>query len=276
MIALCHKGVVGLLRICRRFIVPVAFAFGLFLWSPPSALASSILIYGNYATGNNGLQQNLEALGHTVTNQSNALPADLSVYDTIWHVASNGSTLGSAARSALANFVQAGGGLHLTGERPCCESLNDAVETLLNQLVISPQVTVGGQGDVSGIFTFNSGAVANIADAPNNLTNWGPSGPGGMDSLGNLAPENILVSSNNGTVVGAAFDSDDLSGGAGRVTVLMDVNWFTGAAGADVAENLQVFLESAPDVIAMAEPGSALLFAAAGLFVVTCRRRKRA
>lgn len=261
--------------ICRCVVVSALCAFGLFFWPPASASASSILIYGNYATGNNGLQQNLEALGHTVTNQSSTLPADLSAYDTIWHVASNANTLGAAARSALANFVQAGGGLHLTGERPCCESLNGAVETLLNQLLISPQVTVGGQGDVTGTFTFNSGAVGNVTSAPNNLANWGPSGPGGMDSLGNLAPENILVSSNNGTVVGAAFDSDDLVGGAGRVTVLMDVNWFTGGAGADVTENLQVFLESAPDVIAMSEPGATILFVSAGVFAFARRRRKQ-
>lgn len=258
----------------KQSFIALSVLFSLVVSAP--SYASSILIYGNYAAGNNGLQQNFEALGHTVTNQSSSLPADLSAFDTIWHVASNANTLGAAARTALRGFVNNGGGLHLTGERPCCELLNDAVEILLNDLISGPQVTVGNQGDQAGTFAFNSGAVGNIAAAPNTLTAWGPSGPGAMDSLGNLAAENVLVTSSLGAVVGAAFDSDDLVGGAGRVTILMDVNWFNGGNGADVSENLQVFLESAPDVIAMPEPGTALLLVSAGFLVVASRRRKHA
>lgn len=259
----------------KQGFIAVSLLFSLAVSAP--SYASSILIYGNRATNDNPLQQTFEGLGHTITNVSNnVLPTDLSVFDTIWHVTSNAGGLGAPERAALASFVNNGGGLHLTGERPCCETLNDAVEILLNSLIVGPQVTVGNQGDQAGTFAFNSGAVGNIASAPNTLTSWGPSGPGAMDSLGNLAAENVLVTSSLGAVVGAAFDSDDLVGGAGRVTVLMDVNWFTGGNDADVSENLQVFLESAEDVIAMPEPGTALLFVSSGFLAIAYRRRKRA
>jgi len=259
----------------RQLVVALSVLFALVVSAP--SYASSILIYGNRAGNNNPLQQTLEGLGHSITNVStDVLPVDLSVFDTIWHVSSNANGLGAAERAALATYVNNGGGLHLTGERPCCESMNTAVEQLANSLIVGPDISVGGQGDVSGIYTFNSGAVANIANAPNNLTNWNPNGPGGM---ADVASDNILATNNFGLIVGAAYDSDDLVGNAGRLTILMDVNWIESgsiAANVDAVENLQVFLESAPDVIAMPEPGTALLLASAGILAVRYRRRKRA
>ena len=185
----------------------------------------------------------LTSFGNTVTVVGTSLPADLSPYDAIWHV---GAFVGltSAQRAQLAAFLAAGGGLHLTGERPCCDAMNATHAALINSVVSGGGVVVGGLGDHPQPFTFNAGALGVFGTGPNVLTTWTPASPGGM---GGLAAANVLVSANNGTPVGAVFDESNMASGAGRLTILMDVNWMSSsglslANNRTAAENVIVFL----------------------------------
>ena len=88
--------------------------------------------------------QSLASDGYDVTDQA-SLPADLSGYGAIFYIGTD--PIDVASEPALESFVESGGGLYLTGERPCCESLNSADSEIVNTLVKSGGVTVGGLGD---------------------------------------------------------------------------------------------------------------------------------
>ncbi|CAN0511793.1 unnamed protein product, partial [Laminaria digitata] len=57
---------------------------------------------------------------------------------------------------------------------------------------------------------------------------------------------------------------------------ITDVNWLLSSGSSDAIENLQLFLEGGATVVAVPEPGTALLLASAGFLVVAYRRRKSA
>lgn len=206
----------------------------------------------------------IEDLGHDVI-VSQVLPEDLSAFDVIWHVA---GTVGLRAseRERLAAFVAAGGGLHLTGERPCCDALTDSLTELVNDLVIADDdgdgvediITVGRQGDIFAIdggylfpYAVNPDAAAGAATTPQVARALQLAAAGGIAGL--TSARNILVEGRAGSdagaplvPVGAIWDSPDLAGNAGRMTLLMDVNWFGDLHAADNAamlENIQVFLQ---------------------------------
>jgi len=187
------------------------------------------------------LVADLTALGHTAT-LSTTIPADLSAYAAIWYVEAF-NAIPQASQDALRAFIQAGGGVHLTGERPCCETVNASVQAIVNSVVVGGGITVGGLGDPPAPFPFNQAAVGGVTTQPNALTDWPAGAPGGM--LG-LDPENVLASSAS-VAVGAVWDSSELVGGKGRLTVLLDWDWFTVAPQAQrlpVIENIQNFLGS--------------------------------
>lgn len=202
-----------------------------------------VLVFGDYSPANQNLQQDLISLGRVVTFNT-TLPPDLSGFGTIWHVGAF-TALTTSERARLAAFVASGGGLHLTGERPCCEVLNDSIELLVNSMVVGGGVQVGNLGDIGGPYPFNASAAGGVATNPNGLTFWSPSAPGGMGGLGGLPGPNILATGALQRPVGAAWDCTDLVGGTGRVTLFMDVNWFENANRLPVIENIQTFLEGA-------------------------------
>ena len=73
-------------------------------------------------TAGPGLVAVLEGLGHDVTTafatgSDPVLPADLGVYDTIWVIQAGG--VPGVAETRLVDYVNAGGGLVITGERVC-------------------------------------------------------------------------------------------------------------------------------------------------------------
>ncbi|MBW2543613.1 MAG: hypothetical protein JRF15_16145 [Deltaproteobacteria bacterium] len=204
--------------------------------------ASNVLVLEPVAQGRGAaLVADLTALGHTATLQT-TLPADLSVYASIWYVAAF-EAITTANQDRLRSFIQSGGGVHLTGERPCCETLNASVQALVNSVVVGGGITVGDQGDPTGPYPINATAVGDVATNPNSLTTWIPNAPGGM-----LVPdpENVFATSGiPGVAVGAVWDSNELVGGNGRLSVLMDWDWFQDANPSDrlpVIENLQAFL----------------------------------
>jgi hypothetical protein len=82
---------------------------------------------------------------------------------------------------------------------------------------------------------------------------------------GSIAAGSILATTPGGLVVGAAWDEDVIASGLGRLSILMDVDWFQNANSETVVDNLQTFL-SVP------EPASLMLLGAATL-LMPCRRR---
>jgi hypothetical protein len=209
-----------------------------------------ILVFGDAATGsqlpNAGvrglLTADLTALGYTVTTVV-TLPTDLSPYRTIWHLGGL-IPLTTAEQSRLAAFVEAGGGLHLTGEGPCCATLNNSVGALLHAVVSNGGITVGGQGVIGGPYPFHPSAAGGVTTTPHQLGQWNPADPGGIGGLGSFPDPNMLVTGAGNLPVGGVWDCRDLVKGVGRMTLLIDLNWFTRSGRREVIENIQRFLGS--------------------------------
>lgn len=200
------------------------------------AMAASVLVFGDRGERFT-VATELEAQGNTVTNTS-VLPTDLSGFDTIWHIGAF-APLSSAEQSRLSAFLALGRGVYLTGERPCCEALNDTLESLINANLASGSITVGGFGDVGGPYTYNSTAVGNI-DSDLSV-GWVPSAPGQIDGV---TGDNVVVTADaTGRAVAAAWDDNDFTNG-GRVALFMDVNWLSSLSAEEklVLANTQEFL----------------------------------
>lgn len=213
-----------------------------------------ILIWHQHNHGQ--LPMVLEALGHHVT-LSPTLPGDLSSYEVIWHVGAH-SAVSASEQAQLAAFLAQGKGVHLSGERPCCEALNGSWTTFLNALVVDGGITIGHQGDIFAVtgaygqpYAVNPEALERVAIVPNRVENLRLLAAGGMAGLASM--KNILVSGRSRTTgetvpVGAIWDGHDLVGGSGRLTMLMDVNWFgfpASAHNAAMIQNLQRYLQGA-------------------------------
>jgi hypothetical protein len=196
---------------------------------------------------NDNLAQALTAAGYSVT-ESATLPADLSSFGQVWWVDANPMT--SAEQNQLINFEETGRGVYLTGERPCCETLNAADQTIVNSVVSGGGVTVGGQGDVCGCnspLPVNPTVVGNLATQPHTVTSWQPSAPGGMAGVPAASVFSYYQPGDITTrqVVAAAWDRPSTVGN-GRLVVFMDINWpevgSRAANWSDVAENVAFFL----------------------------------
>lgn len=149
------------------------------------------------------------------------LPADLTPFTVIWSAETLGG-LTAAEEAALIAFVESGRGLHLSGERPCCEAANDSVERILDALLVAP-IQVGELGNLPGPYAVSDQVLGGLAGAPYFLGELPLCAAGGLDPA--LADENVLARALNGIPAAAAFGSDDLLGGAGLVTVVMDTDW---------------------------------------------------
>lgn len=211
-----------------------------------AAAPANVLIFGDVVPARNELEVVLGAMGHSVTNVA-SLPQDLSPYDVVWHL-SGFLPLTEDEQTRLAAFLAGGGGVHLTGERSCCDLLNGSLETFIGTAV-GAGITVGGLGDfgtTDPAFTFNPTAVGDVTTDPNTLVDWSPVVTGGMDGL---QAENVLVSHDaTSTPVGGAWECGDLADGDGQLTLLMDVNWLDPSANPPATRdpqiaNLQTFLQ---------------------------------
>jgi len=123
--------------------------------------------------------------------------------------------------------------------------MNLAVDQIVAELVAFGGTVVVGSvaGAVPGTFTFNPTAIGSVTTSPHALASWTPAGPGGITGL---PPGNILASSSSAVAVGAVFSGHDMLGGQGRMTILMDINWFAGsqAERLSIIENIQKYLEA--------------------------------
>jgi hypothetical protein len=214
--------------------------------------SNSVLIAGG---GDGGPQPNddisalLTSAGYQVT-ESTTLPADLSSFGQVWWVDANAPTSGE--QNQLVAFEKTGGGVFLTGERPCCEALNTADTSMINSMVTGGGVTAGGQGEVTAGTTadpVNQSVVGNLSQTPFVITQWTTSQPGGMVGV----PASSVFATYQATpadpvyTVAAAWDRSSLVG-HGRLVVFMDINWseqgYRASNWSSVAQNVAFFLSS--------------------------------
>jgi len=202
---------------------------------------NKILVFGENDNGVEGdnVKASLEELGYSV-DRAGRLPGDLSQYSSVWYIEAYRG-LSEDERQRLAAFVAAGGAAYLTGERPCCEALNDSVEAVLRALLKDTDVTIGDRGDITGPFTFNPNAVDGIASEPNLLVDFLPDSPGAIGNIEGVNGRNVFATSGTETV-GAVWDETDMRSGRGRVAVLMDIDWLKRAERRRVIENIQNYL----------------------------------
>ncbi len=222
----------------------------------PAGTPTGILIFGDRFERDN-LQTDLQSLGKSVTMNVSTLPTDLSAFGNIWHVGAF-TALTSAEQTRLKDFLALGRGLHLTGERPCCDTMNASLQSLVRSVVVGGSaIQIGGLGDISqGVmgesvgYFFNASARGGITTTPNMLTTWNPSAPGGISGV---TGANVLVSGAGDVPVGAVWDSSDLVNG-GRLTLLMDVNWFTNSGRLPVIENIETYIDDPPTTLSLTGP----------------------
>jgi alpha-tubulin suppressor-like RCC1 family protein len=243
---------------------------------------NAILIFGS---GDEGDQSPLDALqvilngaGYCTdldvgdTLPTTATQSDLDGYSSIWHISASPMDAATLAELEAAN--EAGVGVYLTGERPCCEGMNNQDQQFIQSTIPSDtSLQVGGLGDVDDEFSpegVNQSAIDGVGAGPLAQTTWLPDAPGAMNGIPDA---NILTS---GTIAGvtvptgAVFDSSypGWTSGSGRIAILMDVNWLEfGAYGSygdeptatAVATDLAAFLGSTgsesptPDYVALGD-----------------------
>ena len=219
----------------------------------PSGTDFNVLIAGtgdfsnpNPIEPNDNLAQALTAAGYSVT-ESATLPADLGSFGQVWWV--DAIPMTAAEQNQLIDFEETGRGVYLTGERPCCEDLNAADQTIVNSVVSGGGITVGGQGDVCGCnapLPVNAGVVGNLATQPHTVTTWQPNAPGGLAGVPASSVFSYYQPDEFTTQVAAAAWDRPSTVGQGRLVVFMDVNWPEAASRAvdwsNVAENVAFFL----------------------------------
>jgi hypothetical protein len=228
----------------RAAIAAVAIAAVMMLSAGSSAAATptKVLVFGSADNGSEGdnVATTLTSLGYTVERDA-ALPASLAEFSSVWYIeAYQGLT--PEAEEELEHYVSTGGSLYLTGERPCCEELNQSDEAILHAVLRDPSVTVGGLGDIEGPFTFNPAVEDGVASVPNTLVDFVPDSPGGMAGIRGVSSANVFASSDT-TPVGAVFDESDMADSRGRVAILMDIDWLEAEERTPIIENVQNFLE---------------------------------
>jgi hypothetical protein len=220
---------------------------------PGLSVPSAFLIFGERSIERTALASQIASdFRSRVVVDVLGLPSDLSAFSTIWHVGAT-APFSAAEQTTLRTFLGTGGGLHLTGERPCCEELNTSVTSLLRSVVQGGSgITVGGQGDADGPYTFNVGDAGGISQRllAAGVSEWQPSAPG---AIAGVSGANVLVSTPSGAVVGAVWNETDLVSQAGRVTLLMDVNWFLDPAAVPVIQSINAFID-APDTLRLSGP----------------------
>lgn len=212
----------------------------------PCAETPRVVVFGDDALGRAGLAPALRAMGADVTDVAQ-LPTDLTGFDAVFHVGFR-NPLSPTEHERLARFLEDGGAVHLTGERPCCESLNDSHTAFVRQVVAGGEgITIGRQGDVLSLFgdfffpyAANPEAKGGITTTPNPVTELRLVSPGGIAGIED--PANVLLSGLGGVPVGAAWDKRDLVGRGGRLTIIMDTNWVSNLSFADNLALLQNML----------------------------------
>jgi MYXO-CTERM domain-containing protein len=227
----------------------------------PSARADDILVYqkqvgidadptgGDIASAEAAAV--LRALGHTVTLEASltpVLPADLSVFDSIWVVQL--APLSDAAQLALGAFVEAGGGLYLTGERVCCNPLDESLSRFVSTYYRLPGANFGPQLVEGGMLQLPTAASPfGISTTPNAITEWHTFGAG---LIIDVRADRVVFENEIPRPFAAAFPPEDLEHGSGCLFVAMDMShWMPEVAPEQdlgpLMENIETFLVTCGD-----------------------------
>jgi lysophospholipase L1-like esterase len=180
------------------------------------------------------------------TDVATKLPSSLQQYKAIWYIEAV-DALTTSQESKLESFVRSGKSLYLTGERPCCEAVNESDQTVVDALVSGGGVGVGGVGDVDESDTpepLNMGAASQITRSPYMVSDWTPSEPGGLSGV---TGKNIVATAPDGTPTMAAWGNGQMKNGKGRLVIGMDINWLeweyaNQQLSTSLAQNIQDFL----------------------------------
>jgi hypothetical protein len=237
----------------------------------PPMKASGILLFGDadvfpIVPSRGALESDLRAIQPNVlvTNLNNPnLPADLSAYGTIWYVGAF-RAISARDQARLAQFLANGGGLYLTGEQPCCQVLNNSVQSVLRTVVGGgSEIVVGSPRFFSGFplpaATFNPTARGGVTTNPNRLTAWFPNGPG---ELAGISGANILATIGS-VIVAGVWSEADLVGNNGRIILMMDVDWLSNGLSLancsaqcrrDIIQNFVTFLDDPAGPLALTDP----------------------
>jgi hypothetical protein len=143
--------------------------------------------------------------------------------------------------------VRSGRGLYLSGGTP---AVNSGVLEVVNQLVSSGGIALGGP-EVGAPFAFAPDAAGGVTHTPNELPDF--TGSSFPHAVTGLAPRNVLFTGAGARAAGAVWDTSDLAGGRGRVTLVVHSFWIDGGYGRrledPLIENLQAFLQREPDAL---------------------------
>ena len=222
-----------------------------------SASADAVLVVQRQGTdfddetAGPGLVVLLEGLGHTVTTAFSTgsdpvLPADLSVYDTIWVIQTGG--VPGVAETRLVDYVNAGGGLVITGERSCCAAINRSVQNITNRLTTVTGNIVplgGGLSDVTAV----PGERYRVSTTPNAVPSLQLGEPGQTSAYPDA---NHIYRDAAGTAMVLGFFGEEMERGGGCLLVVMDLSvWRTdvllGEDKAAFTENFQHFASTCGD-----------------------------
>lgn len=202
-------------------------------------------------TAGPGVVALLEGLGHDVTTafatgSDPVLPADLGVYDTIWVIQTGG--VPGVAETRLVDYVNAGGGLVIAGERSCCSAANRSVQNITNRLttVVGSILPTGtGMSDLTAV----PGERYGVSTTPNAVPSFEVGEPG---QTSGYPDANQIYRDADGTAMVLGFFGEELKQGGGCLLVVMDLSvWRTDVLldedKAPFTENFQHFASTCGD-----------------------------
>ncbi len=235
--------------------------FGLVSLPALPARADNVLIYqrqNNDPQGGDTASAQAEivltALGHDVTRVASLAPTlpELSGFDSVWWISLPQIT--GAEHNSLVPYVKSGGGLYVTGERSCCNALDQSVQELMANLmqgrgskVPTVNMTAIEGGDA---FTPTAADPFGLTSSPNLIESWATQAAGIIPA--NIDPERAVFENASGNVGAAAYPPEDMYRGSGCVYLAMDLTFWQASVNTPKAlepliENIEQFLATCAD-----------------------------
>jgi MYXO-CTERM domain-containing protein len=192
----------------------------------------------------------LETLEHDVTREISltaALPSDLSGFDVVWVLQVFETT--GVQQTTLVDFVNAGGGLYLTGENHgCCASVKASIQNIINRL--TPDITSIGNAGEMGEEWVAATDTWGLTTTPNSVPTLLTKNTGSMAKI--PARSQVYKDSAGDKIGVAAWTGEYLTKGGGCVVVNMDSSFWLEALHPEIdktpyVENVQHFLRTCAD-----------------------------
>ncbi len=193
-----------------------------------------------------------QGLGHDVTlvaDFSPTLPADLSVFDSVWII--QVPPIADTDQAKLIDYANAGGGLYLTGERSCCAALNASVQNITSNVLRSPFPTIGSAVIEGGdLFTPTAADPFGITTTPNVITEWKTQAAGVIPA--GVDPSRAVFENAANKVGAALYPPEDFQHGGGCLFIAMDLTFWQPEVAPEqnlssYVENIEQFLSTCAD-----------------------------